>query len=143
MIEDLTIEDVIETFSLFDDWEDKYRYVIELGRMLPPFPEGARTDENKVRGCTSQVWILPHLSDENPPRFYFDGDSDAHIVKGLVAITMLIYSGKTPKEAIEIDARAILDQIGLSEHLTPSRSNGLFSMVTRIREMATEANEQA
>jgi len=142
MIEDLSIEDVIETFSLFDDWEDKYRYVIELGRMLPEFPEEAKTEENKVRGCTSQVWILPRLSDENPPRFYFVGDSDAHIVKGLVAITMLIYSGKTPQEAMEIDARAILDQIGLSEHLTPSRSNGLFSMVTRIREMAAEASQK-
>lgn len=143
MIEDLSIDDVIETFSLFDDWEDKYRYVIELGRMLPEFPEDAKTDANKVRGCTSQVWILPRLSDETPPRFYFDGDSDAHIVKGLVAITMLIYSGKTPKEAMEIDARAILDQIGLSAHLSPSRSNGLFSMVTRIREMAAAANQQS
>lgn len=143
MIDDLSIDDVIETFSLFDDWEDKYRYVIELGRMLPEFPAEAKTDENKVRGCTSQVWILPRLTDDNPPKFYFDGDSDAHIVKGLVAITMLIYSGKTPSEAMEVDARAILDQIGLAEHLSPSRSNGLFSMIARIREMATEANQQA
>ena len=139
MINGVTLDDVIETFSLFDDWEDRYRYVIELGQKLPPFPEEARVDENKVRGCTSQVWILPHLSDDNPARFYFDGDSDAHIVKGLVFLTMLIYSGKTPEEAMAIDARSILDQLGLAEHLSPSRSNGLFSMVSRIREMAGEA----
>lgn len=139
MINGVTLEDVIETFSLFDDWEDRYRYVIDLGRKLPPFPEDARTEANKVRGCTSQVWILPRLSDETPPRFYFDGDSDAHIVKGLVALMMLIYSGKTPKEAIKIDARAILDQLGLAAHLSPMRTNGLFSMVARIREMASEA----
>ena len=141
MINGVTLEDVIETFSLFDDWEDRYRYVIELGQKLPPFPDQARTDENKVRGCTSQVWILPRLSDDSPARFYFDGDSDAHIVKGLVFLTMLIYSGKTPDEAMAVDARAILDQLGLAEHLSPSRSNGLFSMVTRIREMAAEAAE--
>ena len=141
MINGVTLEDVIETFSLFDDWEDRYRYVIELGQKLPAFPDEARTDENKVRGCTSQVWILPRLSNETPARFYFDGDSDAHIVKGLVFLTMLIYSGKTPQEAMAVDARAILDQLGLAEHLSPSRSNGLFSMVTRIREMAAEAAE--
>lgn len=139
MIAGITLDEVLETFSLFDDWEDRYRYVIELGQKLPPFPDEARVDENKVRGCTSQVWIVPRLSDDTPPKFYFDGDSDAHIVKGLVFITMLIYSGKTPKEAMEIDARAILDQLGLAEHLSPSRSNGLFSMVARIREMAGEA----
>lgn len=141
MINGVTLEDVVETFSLFDDWEDRYRYVIELGQKLPAFPDEARTDENKVRGCTSQVWILPRLSNETPARFYFDGDSDAHIVKGLVFLTMLIYSGKTPEEAMAVDARAILDQLGLAEHLSPSRSNGLFSMVTRIREMAAEAAE--
>jgi cysteine desulfuration protein SufE len=142
MLDDLTIEDVTETFSLFDDWEDKYSYLIDIGRLLPTFPDDAKTDINKVRGCTSQVWILPSLSDDTPPRFSFIGDSDAHIVKGLVAITMLIYSGKTTKEVLEIDVRAILDQLGLAEHLSPSRSNGLFSMITRIREMAASANKQ-
>jgi len=139
MLDNLTLDDIRENFELFDDWEDRYRYVIELGGKLPPFPEDARTDENKLRGCVSQVWILPRLSDDVPPRLYFDGDSDAHIVKGLVALMMLIYSGKTPDEVLEIDARAILGELGLAEHLSPSRTNGLFSMVNRIREMAAAA----
>ena len=131
-----TLEDVIETFEVFEDWEDRYRYLIDLGRKLPPYPEEARTEAHKVRGCVSQVWLNPHLSDDTPPKFSFDGDSDAHIVRGLVALMMLMFSGKTAKEILSIDAKGVLEQLGLSRHLSPMRTNGLFSMLGRIRELA-------
>ena len=143
MLNETTIEDVIEAFEFIDDWEERYKYVIELGRQIPPYPEAQRTDENKVRGCTSQVWIHPRLSNDSPPVFQFDGDSDAHIVKGLVSLLILIYSNKTPDEVLKIDARDVLDRLQLSEHLTPMRTNGLYSMVTRIREMAAAAQTGA
>jgi cysteine desulfuration protein SufE len=136
-ISGVTLEELTESFELFDDWEDKYRYVIDLGRKLPAYPEEYRIDAFKVRGCVSQVWVHPRI---NNGRFDFDGDSDAHIVKGLVAIMMLIYSEKTPGEVIEIDAREILNSLGLAEHLSPMRTNGLFSMVAKIREIARSAS---
>ena len=131
-----TLSDVLETFEVLDEWEDRYRYLIDLGRKLPPYPEEARTDAHKVRGCVSQVWINPHFSDDAPPRFFFDGDSDAHIVRGLVAVMMLLFNGKTAAEIKETDARAVLDTLGLSRHLSPMRTNGLFSMLGRIQELA-------
>lgn len=134
-----TLDDVFETFEFLDDWEDRYRYLIDLGKKLPPFPEDARIDTNKVRGCVSQVWLLPHLTKDTPPRIWFDGDSDAHIVKGLVALMMLIYNGKTLDEAAAIDAKAILEKLGLAKHLSPMRTNGLFSMVSRIQDLTTAA----
>ncbi len=135
-LEDLKLDDVFETFEALDDWEDRYRYLIDLGRMLPAFPDEARSETNKVRGCVSQVWLNPHLSDENPPKIFFEGDSDAHIVKGLVALMMLLFSGRTAKEIQNTDAKAALETLGLSRHLSPMRTNGLYSMVARIQDIA-------
>lgn len=127
--------DVEDGFELMDEWEDRYRYIIELGRKLPPLSQDAYTDDNKVRGCTSQVWLVAE-KEGSGARLTFKGDSDAHIVKGLVAIMLLIFSGKTPAEILEIDARATLEKLGLRQHLSPMRANGLFSMLERIKDMA-------
>jgi cysteine desulfuration protein SufE len=135
----MTIDDIIENFSLLDDWDDRYRYVIELGRSLPPFPESARTEANKVQGCASQVWLKTAAQPNGAggPVMSFVADSDAHIVRGLIAILFALYSGKPVREILSIDALALFDRLGLRENLTPQRSNGLRSMVERIR---TEAN---
>ncbi|MGH1418196.1 MAG: SufE family protein [Hyphomicrobiaceae bacterium] len=139
----MTIEQIREDFELLDDWEDRYRYVIELGRALPDLPENLRTEENKVRGCASQVWLATSTNpsaDGADVQLHFEGDSDAHIVRGLVAILFAIFQDKTAKEILEIDAPCIFDSLGLKEHLTPQRSNGLASMMSRIREDAVRAN---
>lgn len=130
----MDLETIRADFAVLDDWEDRYRYVIELGRMLPPLDEQGRTAETKVRGCASQVWLVSRWSrEEAVPRLVLAGDSDAHIVRGLVAILLAIYSGRSAREVLETDANAILGELGLGEHLTPQRSNGLKSMVERIR----------
>lgn len=125
-----TIENLQADFELLDDWEERYRYVIELGRLLPPLDEKWRTAKYKVSGCASQVWIH---TERHGGVLAFTGDSDALIVKGLIAITFMIFSGKTPEQILAIDAAAIFDRLGLKEHLTPQRSNGLASMVARIK----------
>jgi len=132
----LGIDDVVGSFEVLEEWEDRYRYLIDLGRKLPPYPEAARNPAHKVEGCVSQVWLNPRFSDDRPPRFYFDGDSDAHIVKGLVALMMILFSGKTAEEIVATDAKALLEKLGLSRHLSPMRTNGLYAMVGRIRELA-------
>ncbi len=119
-----------EDFAFLDDWEDRYRYVIELGRELPDFPDSARTEANKVRGCVSQVWIEDEVADGV---MRLRGDSDSHLVKGLVAITRALYDGKTPAQALALDAKAIFTELGLEQHLTPQRSNGVRAMIERIR----------
>ena len=136
-----TIDDIVENFTLLDEWDDRYRYVIELGRTLAPLPEGAHTEANKVRGCASQVWLLTHVKPDGAagPTLSFDGDSDAHIVRGLIAIVIALYSGKTAREILKIDALDLFDRIGLREGLTPQRSNGLRSMIERIRAEAKVA----
>ena len=132
--------EISENFVFLDDWEDRYRYVIELGKRLPPLPEDARTDANKVKGCASQVWVETGVSvADGPPVLTFRGDSDAHIVKGLVALILALYSGKTASEILDTDALAAFASLGLSEHLTPQRSNGVRSMVDRIRQDARAA----
>ena len=135
------IDEIIDNFALLDEWDDRYRYVIELGRELPPLPEAEHSEANKVRGCTSQVWLVTHVQPDGAggPVLSFDGDSDAHIVRGLVAILFALYSGKTAKAILDTDAVAIFDQLGLRENLTPQRSNGLRSMVERIRADAEAA----
>jgi cysteine desulfuration protein SufE len=136
-----SIDEIIENFELLDQWDDRYRYVIELGRSLPPLPETAYTEANKVRGCASQVWLLTHVNPDGAagPSLSFEGDSDAHIVKGLIAILFTLYSGKRAKEILETDALALFDRLGLRENLTPQRSNGLRAMVERIRAEAKAA----
>ncbi|ABS62500.1 Fe-S metabolism associated SufE [Parvibaculum lavamentivorans DS-1] len=131
----MSIDDLIDDFAFLDEWEDRYRYVIELGKELEPLSEAEHSPENKVPGCVSQVWLVNELRKDaaGQPVLHFRGDSDAHIVRGLVAILMRLYSDKTPAEILDIDARATLQKLGLDEHLTPQRSNGLYSMVARIQ----------
>jgi cysteine desulfuration protein SufE len=135
------IDEIIENFELLDEWDDRYRYVIELGRTLPPLAAAAHNETNKVRGCASQVWLVSHVKPDGAagPLLSFDGDSDAHIVRGLIAILFALFSGKSAREILATDAIAVFDRIGLREHLTPQRSNGLRSMVERIRSDAQTA----
>lgn len=143
----MTLENILADFQLLDDWEDRYRYVIELGRTLSPLPEAARTVANKVRGCASQVWLATEVNSAPAgaaPCLIFNGDSDAHIVRGLIAILFAIYSGRCADEIVRIDVQGVFRRLGLAEHLTPQRSNGFASMVERIctdarRAMSEEA----
>ena len=130
----MTIDQIIADFELLDDWEDRYRYVIELGKTLAPLPDAERNDTNKVRGCASQVWLSTHREDrDGKPLLRFAGDSDALIVRGLVAIAIALYDGKAPAEILNTDANTLFEQLGLKEHLTAQRSNGLRALVDRIR----------
>jgi cysteine desulfuration protein SufE len=138
-----TLQDILDNFSFLDDWDDRYRYLIELGRTLEPLSPEAHSDANKVRGCASQVWLETNVErDGGEPRLMLRGDSDAHIVRGLVALTLAVYSGHTAREVLETDATAIFRDLGLSEHLTPQRSNGVRSMVERIKSDARAALQQ-
>jgi cysteine desulfuration protein SufE len=136
----MTIDEIRENFALLDDWDDRYRYVIELGRTLDPMPEAEHSAANKVQGCTSQVWLSRRVERSGPgePVLKYRGDSDAHIVRGLVAILLTLYSGHTPQQILSTDAIAVFDEFGFREHLTPQRSNGLRAMVERIRADARE-----
>ena len=137
----MTINEILDNFTLLDEWDDRYRYIIELGRGLAPIPEQARNDRNKVQGCASQVWLQTTVKPNGAggPALTFVGDSDAHIVRGLIAILFALYSGKTAKEILTLDPFSTFDKMGLREHLTPQRSNGLRSMVNRIRADANTA----
>jgi cysteine desulfuration protein SufE len=139
----MTIDDIIDDFELLDDWEDRYRYVIELGRTLPPFPEDKRTDAHKVRGCASQVWLVTYCDGGRDPALTFVCDSDAHIVRGLIAILLALYSGRRTSEILSIDPESTFQSMGLREHLTAQRSNGLSAMVQRIRAEAQAAAQAA
>jgi cysteine desulfuration protein SufE len=136
-----TIDEIRDNFALLDEWDDRYRYVIELGRTLDPMPEAEHSAANKVTGCASQVWLSKQIDrgSGNEPRLTYLGDSDAHIVRGLIAILLTLVSGRTPQEILAIDAPAVFDEFGFREHLTPQRSNGLRSMVERIRSDARKA----
>ncbi len=126
--------ELIENFSYLTDWEDKYRYLIELGDSLCDFPENEKTDANKVEGCMSQVWFT-HTEQEN--RHYFNATSDAHIVRGLEAVLLTLINGKTSDEILKTDIDGIFKQLGLSENLSPTRRNGFYAMVERVRMLAT------
>ncbi|HSD92845.1 MAG TPA: SufE family protein [Methyloceanibacter sp.] len=135
-----SFDDILADFELLEDWEDRYRYVIELGRKLEPLPEAERTPTNKVQGCVSQVWLATTVDKSGAaPRLSFIGDSDAHIVRGLIAILFALYSGKTAEDIVGIDAAQRLGELHLKEHLTPQRSNGLMAMVKRIRADAEQS----
>ena len=136
-----TIDDITENFALLDDWDDRYRYVIELGRTLDALPEELRTEANKVQGCASQVWLATSVQPNGSagPTLSFVGDSDAHIVRGLIAILFALYSGKHAPDILGTDAVVLFERLGLREHLTPQRSNGFRSMVERIRADARAA----
>jgi cysteine desulfuration protein SufE len=135
------IDDIIENFAVLDDWDDRYRYLIELGRQLPPLAEAAHNDANKVQGCASQVWLDTSIRQDGAggPILTFIGDSDAHIVRGLIAILFAIFSGKRAQDILAMDAVTTFERLGLREHLTPQRSNGFRSMVERIRSDARSA----
>ena len=134
------IDDLIDEFELLDDWEERYKYLIDLGRALPPLEDAERCDANKVKGCVSQVWLI---LDEADGRYVLRGDSDAHIVKGLVALLTRLYEGRTAQEALEVKPREVLNRIGLAEHLSPQRSNGLASMIGVIQQDAKTRAEAA
>ncbi|SFF23354.1 Cysteine desulfuration protein SufE [Fontimonas thermophila] len=129
-------QELIETFELLGDWEERYRYLIELGRKLPPLPEAERTETNKVRGCMSQVWLTHRVVPGTPPRLEFLGDSDAHIVKGLIALLFGLLSGKTAQEILATDVSGLFERLGLENHISMNRRNGFYAMVERIRQMA-------
>lgn len=135
------LDEIIANFDLLEEWDDRYRYLIELGRELEPLPEAAHNDANKVRGCASQVWLDSRRDGGPGPQtlLHFRGDSDAHIVRGLVALALAIYSGRSASEILETDAFAIYEKLGLAAHLTPQRSNGVRSMIERIKSDARTA----
>jgi cysteine desulfuration protein SufE len=135
-------EEIVENFELFDDWEDRYRYVIELGREMEPLPEARKTQAAKVEGCASQVWLVPDLQRNQAGQdcLHFEGDSDAMIVRGLIAVLRALYSGRPLTEVPLIDAQAELGRLGLEQHLSSQRSNGLKAMVARLNDLAKAAN---
>jgi cysteine desulfuration protein SufE len=133
------IDTIRDDFASLDEWEDRYRYVIELGHSLEPLSEEARNDTNKVRGCVSQVWLEcePTTNAEGEKVLHYRGDSDSHLVRGLIAIALALFSDRTPEQIIAVDAPAAFRGLGLEQHLTPQRSNGVRAMVDRIRTDAT------
>lgn len=136
------LQELLDTFEMLDSWEERYRHLIELGRALPPMPEAEHNDANKVRGCMSQVWLAGEVGG-TPPRLHLRGDSDAHIVKGLVALIFALTNGQTPKQVLETDIAAVFGKLGLESHLSMNRRNGFYAMVERIKTMAAEAAKQA
>jgi cysteine desulfuration protein SufE len=137
-------EQIVADFAFLDDWEDRYRYVIELGRTMPPLEERLRVASTKVEGCASQVWIVPRMEGEGPSaRFDFAGESDAVIVRGLIAVLHALYAGLTMAEVVDVAAQAELARLDLDQHLSSQRSNGVRAMVGRIRALAQSALEQA
>ncbi len=137
-----TIDSIRDDFALLDSWEDRYRYVMELGRALPPLDDTQRSDANKVRGCASQVWLASRIARHTPDGasiLHFDGDSDAHLVRGLVAILLVLVQDKTATEIMAVDPNVVFNELGLGAHLTPQRSNGFASMVARVRADAQAA----
>ncbi|MDZ5698371.1 MULTISPECIES: SufE family protein [Phyllobacteriaceae] len=134
-----TIDTIRDDFAFLDDWQERYRYIIELGNELPEYPESARDDRHKVRGCVSQVWLQTNIGDGSDPVITFRGDSDAHIVRGLVAIVLALFSQRRASEILATDAEEALRALGLDEHLTPQRANGLRAMIQRIKREAEGA----
>jgi cysteine desulfuration protein SufE len=133
-------EELVDTFAFLDDWEDRYRHVIDLGRALPPLDEAERVPATKVEGCASQVWLVPEIEGEGPSAtLRFRGESDAMIVKGLIAVLQTLYNGLTVEEARAVDAQAELGRLELAEHLSSQRSNGLKAMIGRVRDIAGRA----
>ena len=133
---DVTSDDIIDTLSFFDTWEDRYKYIIDMGRELPELDQAQRSDDHIVRGCQSQVWLVSH---EKDGRLFFDADSDAFIVKGLLAVVLAAYNGKTPQEILDFDIEQYFAELNLLKHLSMTRGNGLKAMVKRIQETAEKA----
>jgi cysteine desulfuration protein SufE len=136
---DQAIQDLNDEFALLPDWEERIAHVIDLGRQLDPLRDEERNEANRVRGCASQVWLVTERRPEAPEKLYFRGDSDAHLVRGEIALLMRVFSGRTPEEILSVDPRAMFDRLGLKDALTQQRSNGLFSMIGRIQNQARAA----
>nr|WP_207124060.1 SufE family protein [Halorhodospira abdelmalekii] len=132
-----------ETFELIDDWEERYRILIDLGRQLPTFPAAQRTEENRVEGCTSNVWLICERDEDEPQRLIFLADSDAFIVKGLIALVLMAYSGATPAQIRATDLRELFRRLGLERNLSPNRRDGFYAMVDRIHELAAAAERES
>lgn len=132
----ITIDRIMQNFDVLADWEERYRYIIELGRNLPPLEVEHKSEANRVQGCVSNVWLITDVRDEDPPVIEFRADSDAQIVKGLVAILLALYSGKTAREILTADIRNIFVKLDLAKHLSINRANGFAAMVKRIHELA-------
>ncbi len=135
----MTFDDILDNFSFLEDWEDRYRYVVELGKELEPLPDDARSEANKVQGCVSQVWLSCEVGEGADPVMTFRGDSDAHIVRGLVAILISLCSGKTARAIADCDIEGTFRQLGLEDNLTPQRANGLRAMIQRVKAEANAA----
>ncbi len=135
-------EELIETFELLGDWEERYRYLIELGRKLEPLPPEDHNDANKVRGCMSQVWMTCQRQPGPPLTLEFRGDSDAHIVKGLIALLFKLLSGRTPQQILDADVDGVFERLGLQSHISMNRRNGFYAMLERIRQMAQAASAE-
>ena len=133
-------EDIAETFEFLDEWEDRYRHVIDMGKAMPPLDAALKVPATKVDGCASQVWLYPRIEGQGPAaRFDFEGESDAMIVRGLIAVLHALFSGLSVEAVLKVDAEAELARLGLDEHLSSQRSNGVRAMVARIRKLAAEA----
>lgn len=136
----MDIDELSDTFEMLGDWEERYRYLIELGRKLPTMPESEHDEAHKVRGCMSQVWLAATEKEGPPTTLEFRGDSDAHIVKGLIALLLKLTSGKTPQEILDLDIGSAFTRLGLENHISMNRRNGFYSMVERIKQMAVAAH---
>lgn len=135
----VNVDDLVANFEMLGPWEERYRYLIDLGRKLPPMPEGEKTEATKVRGCMSQVWLSARPRPGPPPTLELHGDSDAHIVKGLIALLFKLYAGRTPREIVALDVHAAFERLGLENQITMNRRNGFYAMVERIRALAESA----
>jgi cysteine desulfuration protein SufE len=140
---EITLDELADTFEMLDNWEERYRYLIELGRKLPEMPEAEHDEAHQVRGCMSQVWLAGDVGTGPDKRLSLRGDSDAHIVKGLIAVLLGLTSGRTPQEVIDLDLQAAFTQLGLESHLSMNRRNGFYAMVERIKSMAQRAQQTA
>ena len=138
----MTVEELVEEFEELQDWEDQCDYLIDLGYELPKLPDDLKTEENRVHGCQSNVWLVAEVKPGEPPSVEFVANSDAIIVNGLIAALTIMYSGRSPAEILQVDARKVFSKLGLERHLSPMRRNGLFGMVERIRQLAVEAAAQ-
>ncbi len=136
------LERVFKNFQLLASWEERYKYIIQLGAKLPLLDEKYKTEENRVRGCSSQVWMIPAPENSSKSELHFLADSDAHIVKGLIAILMIVYNHKTPAEVIQTDIKDVFEKLGLSNHLSPKRTNGFYSMVEKIKLLAVQLSAE-
>jgi cysteine desulfuration protein SufE len=132
----ITVEELIEEFAEFEDWQDRYRYLLEIGDELPDFPEEEKTDANLVQGCQSRVWMTADVDDTPSQNLHLQADSDSAIVRGLIAILVALYDDRPAREAAEVPIESVFQRIGLGQRLSPQRSNGFYAMVNRIRDLA-------